>query len=751
MRGPSTFFAAVSVLGLLSACSDESIPGAGAGTTTTSSTTGSGGAGGADECAAPVVEPGAAPTDWCERVTAGAAGIREVATDLSAAHAAVRFFSPIDDYIATDLALAAALEAGDALAAPDLTAYVAALDSAACAPAPDAARALGEASVEAIGSVALIHPGTGTVALPEATATVVVDLRGLPEGPDTAPAVEAAVATALAAAVPRPREKVRRHSGLVDEVFSAANVYTSGLVTVDDLAPIAATGAAELPLILLTEPVMPSAAAEIAATLRLAGRAWLWGEDLRMEVAESRWFGVGERGVAVRLRELVGADARWPDVVPADRRADRPQCLVRSQSDLPSGAPPALSLDQGSRRALAKVDSFDQVKPATLTVGAARAALVIAHGAVRRFYPFDVPELDARLTETLATVGDEATLDHLQLRNALRRFGEALSDGHNFVFDPVTPVVGYLAVMIEDVGGEPVVRRSNAPGVAAGDTIESIGGVPVADLYAVELARTSAASDGYRFNLATRYLLRLAGPTELGLRDATGATKTITVDPQPVSDVQALGFAPVLRGAGWLGDLGAPTVYYINLADEVLTDMSAFTAALTEAAGASGLVVDMRGYPGIDHYAVARRLIDAPFSGPQFHTPMWAGADALTTLDAQYDLTPLSSPSFGGPIALLVGHMTVSAAENFSTMLVDANRVTVVGRQSAATNGNITGVQLPGSLAFTFTGMVVRHADGAPYIGIGIVPDIDVTLGAQAFAAGDDPELDAAIAALPPP
>ena len=79
-------------------------------------------------------------------------------------------------------------------------------------------------------------------------------------------------------------------------------------------------------------------------------------------------------------------------------------------------------------------------------------------------------------------------------------------------------------------------------------------------------------------------------------------------------------------------------------------------------------------------------------------------------------------------------------------MLVDAGRVTVVGRTSAGTNGNITGIQLPGAFALSFTGMEVLHADGAPFHGIGIVPDVEVLLDAVSLRDGHDPELETAIA-----
>jgi C-terminal processing protease CtpA/Prc len=137
------------------------------------------------------------------------------------------------------------------------------------------------------------------------------------------------------------------------------------------------------------------------------------------------------------------------------------------------------------------------------------------------------------------------------------------------------------------------------------------------------------------------------------------------------------------------------------------------------------------------------------FQSPQFHVPFWDGPFAPSVDSSQYFLDPLMNPSFAGPMALLVGHNSVSAAENFSTMLVDAGVVTVVGRNSAATNGNITGVQLPGGFEMSFTGMEVLHADGADFHGIGIVPDVAVDLSAADFRDGVDPELEAAIAVLP--
>ncbi|HMY21932.1 MAG TPA: S41 family peptidase, partial [Polyangium sp.] len=189
---------------------------------------------------------------------------------------------------------------------------------------------------------------------------------------------------------------------------------------------------------------------------------------------------------------------------------------------------------------------------------------------------------------------------------------------------------------------------------------------------------------------------------------------------------------------------------YINLTSEVLFDINDFNIALTEAAAADGLVLDMRGFPGVDLSEVASRVIGDSWSGAIFRVAMHTGPDDVSIDEYADTFDPLEMPSYGGPIVLLVGNGSLSAAEHFSMALVDAKRVTVVGRSTAGTDGNITGIQLPGQFAISFTGMDVRHADAQKSVfhGVGIVPDIEVELTAAAFRDGIDPELEAAVTHL---
>lgn len=724
-------------------CDDAntSTGGGGAGGSTTTGT------GGTLECDTQV--PAAPSSNWCDRLPEGAPPIQSTLLNWSALHAQVRFFGPVSEYRAADQALATALGSEQAWNGSDASVYTNALPGVACpGTAATELPTLAPAEVKMVGTVAIVVPGTGEVTLPQETQAVLVDLRNLPWVPGLREAIAAAVAPALATPVQALGAKVRLHNGMVDEMFSAQNVYTMIVKRINP-PDWGAEGATDLPMAMLTSATMAPDAVEAALTFRIAKRAWIVGEDLRVEVAESRFRALGKVGVAYRFRDLVLADgSRLPDMLEADERSATPECFA--ETILEKGALEDPALGEALRPTIVKIAPFDAQEPKVTPLGDTRAALIIAHGAARLFYPyFDTvgDMIDERLLETTQALPDSPMASD-RVRS-LRRFGNALIDGHNFVRNPESGITGFFGVMIEDINGAPVVRRSMAPGVSPGDTITSIGGVSASEFMATEMALSGGATPGYNFDIAARQMLYMTGPTEYGLKDSNGVEKTVMVDPLPFADVENVWVASD-RPAGFLSDLGASNLYYINMHSSVLSSMSAFNAALTEAAGANGLVVDMRGYPGIDHYAAARRLIQKNFSSPLFRVPVFTGPDKREVVESNVSLTPLSNPSFAEPIVLLVGHHTVSAAENFSTMLVDAGRVTVIGRQSAGTNGNITGVQLPGLYALSFTGMEVLHANAEKSVfhGVGIVPDMEVPLSPSDFAAGDDPELNAAIAYL---
>ncbi|WNG45420.1 peptidase S41 [Archangium minus] len=677
--------------------------------------------------------------DWCHRVAPGPRGASSGALALSAAHAQVRFFGTGPHYAEGDLALARALEGTTVDWDAAALAYAAELESV-CALDVTPQR-LPVARVVSLGPVALVRPGTGELTLPRATRVVVIDLRGLPAAPGLEQALANAIGVASATPVPRVSQRVRVHTGMTDEL-NPYNVYSND-AELREQPPYAPTGRTELPVALLTGPTLAPAAARFAVDLRLAQRAWLLGAPVSTAVAESRWMPIGSRGLVVRTAQLEDAQGVLPDLLPADLEEGKLQGLTSL------GRPPPVDRGTPAQRPVLKPRDPSQDPPplpAGASNGIARADLLIVHGATRLFFsyfPVVGDGIDGRLLETLASVDASPVTDRVRQQQLLLRFNEVLRDGHGFVnlLGPQAPSAGVFPVYLEQVALEPVVRRSAAPGVLPGDTLISIAGRPMSEWLAEESARASAATPEYLHNVAARRLIPLTGPTVFGLRGVDGSVRSVEVQPQPAAVRDQLGLAPSLRPAGWLADLGAPSLYYINLSDRVLTSLEAFNQALAEANDARGLVLDMRGYPGISHYEVAQRLIPTNFLSPIFRVPRWAGPDAFDVYESVYPFEPLSEPSYAGPIVLLTGPGAVSAAENFSMMLTGAHRVTVVGRRSAGTNGNVTRLVLPGLMQVMFTGMEVLFPDGSRFHGVGIVPDIEVAPTAADLAENRDPEL----------
>jgi hypothetical protein len=697
---------------------------------------------------------------------------------LSAAHAAVKFFGTPTTFQAADQALAKAMRRAFAPEEELLSDYVAALGDGQECVEQAVTTPLGPARVELVGDVAIVQPGTGALQLPVGAKAVAIDVRGLPSAaidavkadtglPDLDPvrlALGNAAALALASPVQRPVLFLTLYFGLPDgdPAEPDAGLFTT-FRTFLQSDPIAAGAPAELPLAVLTSERLSNGAAEFAASLRLANRAWIFGSDVYAAAAESTWAPVGNVGIAFRQFNAFdpASNQRWPDVIPADVNGADPVALSAGLSA--RGMPPAAQPSSATRPTIQGPSNFGTPQPASTTPGEVRAALVSLHGTFRQFF-FDFADvgdfIDGRLEETLALVdiaaafarGPNAQLDRDLVLDVIRRFGNALNDGHNFNIDEARPFLGYLPIVLEHINGMPVVRRSGLPNVHAGDTIVRIDGVPSQTWFAAQGALTSASTERYRFFVIVHHTLQpVHGPRTFGLVDVLGRYREETVQAPPNSNLDSFGTAPVVRGSGFLADLGAPDVFYLNMTSEVSASEVDALAAIGQGASARAMIVDMRGYPHGDHYLVDSALMPEGFLIPNFveGLPVSPGQTFFLDEGAPNFGPAAGPPTYAGPLVLLVGSGTVSAAENFSMMLANNGRpLHVVGQPTAGTNGTITGLQVLGQYAVSFTGERVRNADGSQFVGVGITPDILVPLAAQDFAAGRDPELQAALRTL---
>jgi hypothetical protein len=724
-------------LGLGCGSSCESEPAVGS---TTAAAGGSAGSGGAEQ-----PPP---PDDWCQRFEAGPSGTRTFAVDLSAAHAGVRFFGTNLSHIEVDGALEGALSGTDPWSGESLSVYASALGMACALAANDAP--LLPASVDVEGSLAIIHPGTGTVSLPPDVSGVAIDLRGLPAAAELEAALAEATRAALDVELARPALSVRRHRGMTDEfapVNGYSNIYGDSVVEIEQPAwPGAA--AARLPLAVLTGPELAPEAAELAMALRLAARAWLVGEDLLAVVAEARWHGVGAGGLLYRDRMVTS----WPDVLPADVRTPSPLDHLPALFD--AGDPPAVTVGTVSRAAIEPFPAEPAIEPDSQELATARAALVVAHGAARLFFPYFATvgdTIDQGLGEELDALATSTETGPAFVGNPVRRLSVHLHDSHGiaaYLGSQPLAWLGYVPVLLDSTAeGEIIVRASDLATIQPGDVLLSVGGTPVADVVGRFAELCSGSNPGAALNKTLDYVRLFTTDTIWQLREPAGTVKDVPLD---LSDTTwTPPFQLSTRTAGFLGDLGHPSLYYVNLDGAAYDGTPTAEQLITEAQGASGLIVDGRGYPGtMQTWTFIKRLLETATS-VEFNTP-WVTPLGTEQRASSQPWEPADGAHYAGPVVVLIGPSTLSQAEHILMSLVSTDRAQFVGRQTSGANGNVTGVMVPGSFGMVFTGMEVLFADGSTFHGVGILPDVEVYPTPAALGASLDPELDAAITLLEP-
>jgi carboxyl-terminal processing protease len=303
-------------------------------------------------------------------------------------------------------------------------------------------------------------------------------------------------------------------------------------------------------------------------------------------------------------------------------------------------------------------------------------------------------------------------------------------------------IVGGAAIVARLTRGAPAERA----GLRLGAELVSIDGDPIAPLLA-EVARElpgapAAAHVAYRQARAVQH--RLAGAP------GSAAALVVRVPPAPAA---ALEVPRVELGSrvsfGNTGPLRleyeareiAPRVGYLRLSMffDPATVMPRFADDLARFAGATGLIVDLRGNPGgLPGMAMGMAGSLVAESNRKLGT--------MRTRETTFDYVISSQPViFRGKVAILVDELSGSAAEIFAGGLQDLGRARVVGRRTA-------GAALPSVLEILPNGDRLQYAiadytsaGGRSIEGHGVSPDLPVPWDLSALRRGVDPDVAAAL------
>lgn len=416
-------------------------------------------------------------------------------------------------------------------------------------------------------------------------------------------------------------------------------------------------------------------------------------------------------------------------------------------------------------------------------------------------------DLDAIYQRALPAVQSAAKADDAKAYLlALRAYGAAFEDGHVRVAESTEGTPLTTALASEQTGGSiglgllrlddgRVVVAAVTPkgpaakaGIVPGDVVIAWNGRPIDDAAAsVDVAALvdapAVATEEYRELEQVRLLSRMpvgmavevtvkgrSAPIRLTAIDDQGAGLHLVDVAHPLTPAQEKSFLPQVRTLdngvgyiqiGWLADLSNLAGYPQSIAD-------AFADAITEFAGAPGLVVDLRAnHGGTDQLGadLCGHFVDAPqfYERTQFFDATH-GAWVTVTLDittgqpVDATLTEPRDPRYRGPIAVLMNSRTVSSGEGLAQCIAGLPQGVGVGISGTrAAYGIANGeVPMPDGLVFHYPNG--RSVDAAGTVQIdsrqgvgGVQPEfrVPVTVDtALALGRGEDVELQAALTVL---
>lgn len=157
------------------------------------------------------------------------------------------------------------------------------------------------------------------------------------------------------------------------------------------------------------------------------------------------------------------------------------------------------------------------------------------------------------------------------------------------------------------------------------------------------------------------------------------------------------------------------------------------------------LIIDLRCYPSdFIVFSLGKYLMPAPtefvkFTQGSLQNP---GQFSFTNPLKVGEVNP---DYFKGKVIISINETTVSQAEYTTMALRVAPNVLVIGSTTAAADGNVSPIVLPGNIRTMISGIGVNYPDGTETQRIGITPDLEIKPTIKGIIAGKDEVLEKAI------
>lgn len=417
------------------------------------------------------------------------------------------------------------------------------------------------------------------------------------------------------------------------------------------------------------------------------------------------------------------------------------------------------------------VDSLDATvhNPISHTSDCAMAQLGLSRlwASVKRNFVFMErvhKDWDSLYVANMDPINDAASRgDMVLVGKLLQRMAAQLGDGHTFVYGydkkrrymPLSTVMLGGKVYVERVMNRSLIRAGLRPGME----LRSINGIP-----AVEYGITKIAP-------------YISSSTPQWTRHSTFNGRNLLA--ADAGDTLRLDFYENGRGVSYVyvagnlefDNVATPPTFTFRRLDKntgylrVDNFMDAnfrarFDSIYPSIHDTKALIVDLRGNAGGNSGNgdyLLRHLTDSPIPTSSWSSPVYIPAYASwgesrpDYVEPSGFIQPFKDrPVYNGKMVLLVDGGTFSAAEDFCVMFRGMNRGIIIGSLTGGSTGNGVREELIPGVAYA--NICAKHdvaPDGTEFVGIGIIPDIQVSETYNTFfGKGHDAAITAALKAL---
>jgi len=375
------------------------------------------------------------------------------------------------------------------------------------------------------------------------------------------------------------------------------------------------------------------------------------------------------------------------------------------------------------------------------------SAVIVAWNVFEHFYPyFDVVAADwpGELRRALGQAAIDK--DERSFAETLGRLTVPLQDGHMTILHPTDSGTFRPPISLGWVEDQIVVTHLDDTSlkIKPGDIVTIIDGSPAASVLSKAQSLLSGAKTEW---IRLRAILTIMAGLEntkfsLGLKRRTGESFSVSL--KRTLDIRSVSteYRP-----SQMQEV-APKIFYVDI-DRF--SQSEFQSNLDKLASSNGIIFDFRGAPSGELQPPG---IFGYLSSTEMYSPTWANQTVLfpdrvrMSFDMDHWKVAPKQPRLNVPIVFLQDVRAISYFETLMGIVENYKLGTIVGENSAGTNGNVTFFSLPGGYRIRFTGLRVLKHDGSQHHGIGIPPNVEVHRTIAGVADGRDEILERAIQVL---